>query len=208
MAAAMADSLERQWLTAEGQAVDPPAEFREEGAPVNWECFLYGPLPLSQRVSEFDWETYSVLAQGRCHALAELASLFKEELVADAPRRVVADPLQLAQVVGASAWESTVPTTQPLRPFHPGLQIAQVKAWLEVGNVDPLTALRACVLSPGDTDTVAAILGLVLGYRWGLTRLRLDGELAMLLDTVDTATQRLFHRTLAQRISAYGPMES
>ena len=89
-----------------------------------------------------------------------------------------------------------------LRPFDPGMQAAQAVALLLYGQGDPARTMRVAANTSGDTDTVAMIVGLILGGFLGYDAL-MQSPLAEGLRTVEDSTEQLFERTLAQRSKVY-----
>jgi hypothetical protein len=90
----------------------------------------------------------------------------------------------------------------PLKPFDPLLQGSQVWLAIALGRGEPKASLQWVIAMPGDTDTLASHVGLLLGAAHGRQALH-AGPVAPLLETCQQTTERLFDRTLSQRLSAY-----
>ncbi|BAM02759.1 ADP-ribosylglycohydrolase family protein [Phycisphaera mikurensis] len=91
-----------------------------------------------------------------------------------------------------------------LKPFDSLLQLSQVLACLLHGRGDAAATMAVATNVPGDADTVAASLGLILGAWHGRDALMNSG-LAGGLAAVGATTQRLFGVALSERVAAYTP---
>ncbi|MEM7625688.1 MAG: hypothetical protein AAF333_08670 [Planctomycetota bacterium] len=88
-----------------------------------------------------------------------------------------------------------------LKPFDPLLQLSQVLAILGYAGDDRPLAFRLAATSPGDSDTIAAHLGLILGAHIGTAAAR-SGRLSDALSTVERTTDSLFERETSSRVAA------
>ncbi len=89
-----------------------------------------------------------------------------------------------------------------LKAFDPQLQLAQMLACLSFSGGDGLLAMRLLAHGAGDTDTLAATLGLIVGAHLGYWAL-LNSPAGGALQVVEETTGKLFDRSLAQRVAVF-----
>ncbi|MEM1446323.1 MAG: ADP-ribosylglycohydrolase family protein [Planctomycetota bacterium] len=92
----------------------------------------------------------------------------------------------------------TLAPSHELKPFDPMLQLAQLSAYVAYAGDDPWLALKLATLGPGDTDTLAATLGLIIGANAGYTAC-LASPPGTSLATVEASTEAIFGRDLPER---------
>ncbi len=90
--------------------------------------------------------------------------------------------------------------THDLKPFDPTLQLAQLAACVAYADDDPMLAMQLLALGPGDTDTLAATLGLILGASLGHAAC-LNTPARDALHHVEQTTHALFDRSLNHRVA-------
>ncbi len=113
-----------------------------------------------------------------------------------------ARPYEFLQMLKRRLYDAPPPTSDhSLKPFDPLLQLTQLLACLAYADGDGLLALRLLAHGPGDTDTLAATMGMLAGAQLGHERL-LASPCAEALRTTDATTRHLFGRTLEQRVAA------
>ncbi|MEM9753347.1 MAG: ADP-ribosylglycohydrolase family protein [Planctomycetota bacterium] len=92
----------------------------------------------------------------------------------------------------------TLAPTHDLKPFDPILQLAQLSAYVGYAGDDPWLALKLAALGPGDTDTLAATLGLIIGASLG-RQACLASDAGHAITAVEAATAELFGVTPKSR---------
>ncbi|MEM8782657.1 MAG: ADP-ribosylglycohydrolase family protein [Planctomycetota bacterium] len=96
---------------------------------------------------------------------------------------------------------TTLAPNHDLKPFDPALQLAQISAYVGYAGDDPWLALKLAALGPGDTDTLAATLGLIVGASLGHDA-ALRSEAGEALAAVEASTAALFDSPLPRRAAA------
>jgi len=200
----MPRALASEYLSAwDGQRRGVPAgSFYNPEFAVNWGPFVFGSVGLTRwfvpcSLDHPNWGWCSRLFQDLLEAAID-GETFRSRLESRAE-------LLFAWNVGAQGdregiWKAElVPFETAFRPFHPLVQLMGIVAALAAGEEDPMLALRLVATSAGDTDTVAAHAGLILGARHGLSAIRRIPEVSM----VEAAVEKLFGVTTEFRTESY-----
>ena len=202
--------------SAQHQQPCPP--FFDPAQPVNWDAYLFGTLPLVSDPVESPLNHTS-----RQHAIDTFHHLVKNSLgsgsleesllpALNSPDPIIRDiigwanqsqrdqPQEFAQTLHKKLQKS-VPN--PLWAFDPRRQIATAAACLAYSISDPLKAIQTCALVPGDSDTNASHLGIIIGATTGYEKLQDHPKLQELSSQVEETTKALFKVSLDQRTDAY-----
>lgn len=214
-----------QWLgfydtaAGNGGGCDDTPCFYRPGVPVCFGHFLFLELGL------IDAPVASVLDQGAGVAVSGLLGRAASEAVrarsvdpgfaawwpSDASfgeRHRSLSPAEFLAVVRDEIYHGPDAPTHDLKPFDPTLQLRQISACVGYAGDEPLLAIRLLASGAGDTDTLAATLGMILGARLGHAALR-GGPAGEALRLVEASTETLFGRSTGDRVRAVlGPADS
>lgn len=191
--------------TSRAKARGKPYGFHVPGVPVNWGPFVLGSLALAGKVlpCELD-EGYGVdttRAYLRWCAGEELLDVVNPPLAGPVQSAIACadEPTDEGFLNLLAGWSRE----RGVGPFDPLRQLGEAAAAVARADGDPERAIRLAGSIAGDSDTVASHVGLVVGFRTGLSGLRgLETELQI----VEETTQDLFGVTLPERVGIYASL--